>query len=171
MYSAAHMRVRHPKATPKEIMVKGKNEEYPADKTGLPWEGETRQWAIETASRALRCVHQLAGDHEPIYLFSDSNDLVRYMVFELQDRNFVQGNASVFTQSEVDAQALALVQNASTRLVARTMNEENAHIDKQKGRQPSSYFGTFADLYLAMNARCVTYGVGVSTLKSCDFVV
>jgi hypothetical protein len=37
---------------------------------------------------------------------------------------------------------------------------ENAHIDRQKGRPPPAYYATFVDLMLAVNARCVTYGIG-----------
>jgi len=53
-YSALHCRVRHPKAVPKGTKVKGKYNDSPADKTGLPWEGQTRLFAIETATLALQ---------------------------------------------------------------------------------------------------------------------
>jgi hypothetical protein len=58
------------------------------------------------------------------------------------------------------------VSNAKLNIVARndTSSLENVHIDKQKGRHPSAYYGTFIDLFLAMNARCVTYGVGYYAL-------
>ena len=158
-YSAVHCRVRHPKATPKAVYIKGKHEDYPADKTGLPWEGETRLFAIETATHALRCARTLVKDsREPIYFFSDSNDLVRYISHELRDPNFVADNAALFEKSEKDASALEVVQE--TNVMARNMTEENAHIDRQKGREPSAYYATFVDLFLAVNARCITYGIG-----------
>jgi len=158
-YSAVHCRVRHPKAHPAHSVVKGKNEDFPADKTGLPWEGSTRQFAVETATRALQCAQKVAIDkEEPIYFFSDSNDLVRYMSHELTNQSFVTANASVFEKSPFDAKALEVVSN--THIVARDATTENAHIDKQKWREPHEYFGTFVDLFLGIHARCVTFGVG-----------
>jgi len=43
---------------------------------------------------------------------------------------------------------------------ARNVTLENAHIDRQKGRDPSAYYGTFVDLYITMQAQCVVYGIG-----------
>jgi hypothetical protein len=155
-YAAVHCRVRHPKAT--VGMVKGKNQDYPADKTGLPWQGETRLTAIATATRALQCAHTLQGDTqegEPIYFFSDSNDLVHYMAVELHDPVQQQQEAH---NSTVEQLAYDLAQ--SMTVVGRPATDENAHLDKQKGRPATAYYGTFLDLFLAIHARCVTYGVG-----------
>lgn len=157
-YSAVHCRVRHPKAHPPSINVKGKNADYPADKTGLPWTGRTRAMAIETATGAIRCARTRLHEHEPLYFFSDSNDLVRFMAHELTDGRFVAANASLFISGGVDARALAAVQ--STKIVARTVVAENPHIDRQKGRPAAAYYPTFVDLLLAVRARCITYGVG-----------
>lgn len=159
LYSAVHCRVRHPKAF--VGMVKGKYDKYPADKTGLPWEGDTRQTAIATGVRAVRCAQTLLEEQQfadPIYFFSDSNDLVRYMSHELYNATYTEQHATNFTWSAVERDALAVAQTA--RILARPSDEENAHIDKQKGRDAPAYYGTFLDLYLAMQARCVTYGVG-----------
>jgi hypothetical protein len=158
-YSAVHCRVRHPKATPGNVLVKGKDENHPADKTGLPWEGESRKFAIETATRALQCAQTLLEEpNEPVYLFSDSNDLVRYMSHELKDPAFVAGNRTVLKESTADAAALKVTEVIN--VFAREMSIENAHIDRQKGRDPPAYYATFVDLFLAVHARCVTYGVG-----------
>jgi hypothetical protein len=154
-YAAVHCRVRHPKAT--VGMVKGKNQDYPADKTGLPWQGETRLTAIATATRALQCAHTLQGDHhegEPIYFFSDSNDLVHYMAVELHD----PVPPPEAHNSTVEQVAYDLAQ--SMTVLGRPATDENAHLDKQKGRPATAYYGTFLDLFLAIHARCVTYGVG-----------
>ena len=40
------------------------------------------------------------------------------------------------------------------------MTTETAHIDKQKGRDPEDYYATFVDLMIAINARCIGYGIG-----------
>jgi len=159
-YSAVHCRVRHPKAFAKKVgMVKGKWDKYPADKTGLPWEGQTREFAVETAAEALQCAKTLRNDpNEPIYFFSDSNDLVRYFTRELQNQTFVQANRTMLQNSLVDRTALEEIQ--SSHLIARDVDLENAHIDRQKGRAPPAYYGTFVDLFLAINARCITFGIG-----------
>ncbi|GKY91959.1 hypothetical protein MPSEU_000167500 [Mayamaea pseudoterrestris] len=157
-YSGVHCRVRHPKATPKDVLVKGKHQDHPADKTGLPWEGETRDFAIETATHALQCAKTLAqSKDEPIYFFADSNDLVRFMSHELNDATFMRVNETLL-RDPIARNAQEVVQ--SMHVVARNVQLENAHIDRQKGRDAPSYYGTFIDLYLAMYARCITYGIG-----------
>jgi hypothetical protein len=151
-----HCRVRHPKAVIGLVM--GKDNTSPADKTGLPWDGETRQNAIETGVRAVRCAQTLQTPGEPLYFFSDSNDLVRYMSREVYNKTYVKDHKQSFSTSAVER--LALTVSQTSNIVARPPDEENAHIDKQKGRVPAAYYGTFLDLYLAIHARCVTYGVG-----------
>jgi len=160
-YSALHCRVRHPKARPAGGVVVGKNLKYPADKTGLPFEGANRAFAIATATRALQCFGSLPKQGqmiEPLYFLSDSNDLVTYISRNLKNQSFIEENASFFHDSSVDEKALEAVRSVDIR--AREAIEENAHIDRQKGRQPSEYYSTFVDLYIAMGARCVIYGIG-----------
>jgi hypothetical protein len=156
-YSAVHCRVRHPKATSYNINIKGKNPSYPADKTGLPWEGNTRQFALDVATRALSCAMNITQD--PIYFLSDSNDLVRHVAFELYDQNFLTTIANTNSSNSVDPSLQYVVQH-SHGVVSRDVSEENAHIDRQKGRAPSAYYGTFLDLLLAVHAQCVIYGIG-----------
>jgi hypothetical protein len=79
------------------------------------------------------------------------------MAHELTDPKFVEGNATFF-RNATDGAALKAIQ--PIRLVAREVSMENAHIDRQKGRDPPAYYGTFVDFLLAVNARCVTYGIG-----------
>ena len=151
-YHTYHIRsVRHPKATAQGIHVKGKNPNYPADKTGLPWEGNTRQFAIDVATRALSCARNISSDE--IYFLSDSNDLVRHVAFELSREDHVRVN-----QSEIDPALFNVVQKG--RVLSRDVSNENAHIDRQKGRPAMAYYGTFLDLLLAMHAKCVIYGIG-----------
>jgi hypothetical protein len=153
-YSAVHCRVRHPKAWPQNVNVVGKNKDYPADKTGLPWHGEMRAFAIETAVRAVRCASQLLkSPKEPIYFFSDSNDLVRFMTQEAADPTH-------HWTDKADLTAVEVVKKTSVVSRKSALDEENAHIDRQKGRDPPAYYATFVDLLLAVNARCITYGVG-----------
>jgi hypothetical protein len=117
-----------------------------------------RKFAIQTATRAIRCAEKYFHNDDPIYFFSDSNDLVRYMAHELSDPQFVTANASIFRESPTDAAALEVARRRS--IVSRSDDSENAHIDKQKGRDPLAYYSTFVDLFIAIQARCLAYGVG-----------
>ena len=158
-YSAVHCRVRHPKATLSGVYVVGKNPKYPADKTGLPWEGATRQFALDVATRALSCAMNITPD--PLYFLSDSNDLVRHVAFELNDENhFLTTIANTNSSNTIDPSLQYVVQHSHGGVVSRDVSEENAHIDRQKGRPASAYYGTFLDLLVAVHARCVIFGIG-----------
>jgi hypothetical protein len=165
-----HCRVRHPKAYEAGTMIKGKNDKYPADKTGLPWiEGHPlREFACQTAATALGCARAIANHggvvketpnniQMPVYFLADSNDLVRHVSLELQDMTgYLHTNTTgIYQPLLTEVQSLP-----RRRIVARDMTLENAHIDRQKGREPAAYYGTFIDLYLAMQAKCVVYGIG-----------
>lgn len=152
-YSAVHCRVRHPKATSYGANVVGKNPKYPADKTGLPWEGATRQFALNVAIRALNC-SRLVAAKDPVYFLSDSNDLARHVAVELSDPLFVTAN-----RSNIDTHLYDIVQHAAP-IKTRNVTEETAHLDRQKGRPASAYYSTFVDLMLVIHAHCVIYGVG-----------
>jgi hypothetical protein len=152
-YSAVHCRVRHPKAFEYGNHVLGKNPRYPADKTGLPWEGQTRQFALEVAAQAIECSRDIAPTN-PIYFLSDSNDLARHVTIELIDEQFVKAN-----RSEVDWNLHRIVQGP-TSVLGRDVTLETAHLDRQKGRPADAYYSTFIDLLLAVHASCVVYGVG-----------
>jgi hypothetical protein len=156
-YSAVHCRVRHPKATPSNVYIIGKSNSHPADKSGLPWYGDNRDFAVTVATKAVYCARTLVAEKEPIYFFSDSNDLVRYMAHELSSPLFLKANSTLLVNA-TDVAARKAIEPIS--LIAREMTQENAHIDRQKGREAIAYFGTFVDFLLATNARCVTYGIG-----------
>jgi hypothetical protein len=158
-YSAVHCRVRHPKATSAGMNILGKNPKYPADKTGLPWEGETRQMALDVATRALSCAMNVTQD--PLYFLSDSNDLVRHVALELyDDHHFLTTIANTNSSNTIDPSLQYVVQHSPGGVVSRDVTAENAHIDRQKGRPAPAYYGTFLDLLVAVHARCVIYGIG-----------
>mmetsp|Transcript_30847 Transcript_30847/g.34502 ORF Transcript_30847/g.34502 Transcript_30847/m.34502 type:complete len:221 (-) Transcript_30847:8-670(-) len=172
----------------------GKDGKYPADKTGLPWVdpgGAERQFAIETAYKALQCATDIAttlptnknNEHnknnmqqqqQPIYFLSDSNDLVKHVSIELYDDKTPHGYLHTHHQNNNTLQSIypplfQLIRNNNNSnnqqknyhyVRARNVTIENAHIDRQKGRQPPAYYGTFIDLYITMNANCVVYGIG-----------
>ncbi len=152
-YAAVHCRVRHPKATSYGSIVVGKNPKYPADKTGLPWQGVTRQFALDVATQALNCSRLIAAE-EPVYFLSDSNDLVRHIAIELLDPAFVKAN-----RSNIDFSLYEIVQQDPV-ILSRNVREETVHLDRQKGRPAEAYYSTFVDLILVIHAHCVVYGVG-----------
>lgn len=154
-YHGVHCRVRHPKSAPKQTDLRGKNQQYPADKTGLPWHGEARQFAIQTAARGLQCAKRHFGhDRHPVYFFSDSNDLVHYVTEELPKA--LEPDHSYNSTAERAAWTVVQAQ----QIVGRQASQENAHIDRQKGRDPPAYYSTFVDLMLAVNAKCLSCGIG-----------
>eukprot|EP00980_Cylindrotheca_fusiformis_P015123 scaffold4180_cov99-Cylindrotheca_fusiformis.AAC.4 len=154
-YTAVHCRVRHPKAFSYGANVKGKNPEYPADKTGLPWEGETRQAALHVAYEALHCASSAATTPDTtsssVYFLSDSNDLVRHVTEELPTQHSFDSNWTNWRLQELVP---------TMHVVSRDSSEETAHIDRNKGRPIHAYDATFVDLLIVVHAKCVVYGIG-----------
>lgn len=157
-YVATHCRVRHPGLYGYD--TQGKDEGHDADKSGLSFEGEYKQKAIETALRGIQCAagflssssHNASTDgrsREPIYFLSDSEELVDYVVHGMDRDNATNLDVAVtkWTQSH--------------SIVARKASGfPTLHIDRQKGYPAEYYMDTFVDLYMAANARCVSFGVG-----------
>jgi len=160
-YTAVHCRVRHPKAFSYGANIVGKNPAYPADKTGLPWEGETRQAALGVALKALQCAKSLTIDNgNKVYFLSDSNDLVSHIIQELPLTNDDASNTSYNWTLPQLQQLVSKNTNGHLEVLSRDPKEENAHIDRQKGRPPEAYYDTFVDLLVVIHAQCVVYGIG-----------
>ncbi len=102
-------------------------------------------------------VQQQISD-EPVYFFSDSNDLVQYMSYNLTNSSYVSANRAAIAANPIDNEALLATKGG--HVVAREASQDNAHIDRQKGRPASEYYSTFIDFFLAVYARCLTYGIG-----------
>ena len=150
-YMAVHCRVRHPKAFDYGINIKGKNPNYPADKTGLPWKGETKQAALKIAAVALKCALHVEP-RLPVYFLSDSNDLVMH----IQQDGIKKSSNNITTA--VEHTLFDLAQHHD--ILTRDNTEENAHLDRQKGREPHAYYSTFVDLIVTTHAKCAVYGIG-----------
>lgn len=173
-YVATHCRVRHPGFY--TTKAQGKEDGSNADQSGLLFEGEYKQKAIQAALRAIQCTEQLLlldqtindnsnnspitsrqdiHKEEPIYFLSDSEDLVEYVV-----RGKHRHNKTTTTRLDDDAAAMSKLAHTH-RLVARNASLfPTLHIDRQKGFPAEYYMDTFVDLYMAVNARCVSFGVG-----------
>jgi ribonuclease HI len=162
-YIAAHCRVKHPARKPLVpaaatgvggagggALIKPQDWEE-ADRKGMVFEGRNREMALQSATRALQCAkQQQKQEQEPVYLLSDSEDLVRFMV----------ENATTTTSILSDIERAALEAKASTRVVARNMtNWSSAHLDRP-GARIEDHYATFVDIYIAAAARCILLGVG-----------
>jgi hypothetical protein len=171
-YSAAHCRVRHPKAIPSKDLslakpdTQGKGPGGP-DRLGLLWVGAARDYAIETANRAVSCTKQVVPDKidkqgELIYFYSDSEDLVRFMTSDIYNQTFLSNNHTLIEESKAIQLAIGIAGSLSDRsLVGRQVEGEmNLHIDRQKGYATHLYYGSFIDLLIAAKARCIVFGVG-----------
>jgi hypothetical protein len=91
---------------------------------------------------------------DPIYFLIDSSDLVRHVAFQLQDMSWLRQHPRIIDHS------LQSVVNHLKGVFSRDVPVANFHIDRQKGRATTGYFGTFLDLLFVVHAKCVTCGVG-----------
>lgn len=152
-YAALHLRMRHPANY-------NMRRDTGMDLTGLPWgRDHERQTFIQKAIRALNCTKGMVSKKQkenndnktlPLYIFSDSKEIVNYLVH-------VAPNVSIDTASILDRTAHDLVQD--WQLIARDVAVVNAHLDAPN-QTWHAYAGTFVDLYIAMNAQCLSLGVG-----------
>ena len=167
-YTGVHCRVRHPKNFPSGRRVRGKDNKGPADRVGLEFKGWGREYAINVSTHALQCGRTLLqSPNEPVYFFSDDSQVVNYFVRYLKKKNKTkQGNNSnnsgktvaTSTEALVEAEAQRVVN--LTNLVARRQQYPNVHLDRQKDAKMEAYISVFVDLYLAIGARCLVFGVG-----------
>ena len=158
-YSIAHCRVRHPKAYAMGVKFNG---EYisNADKVGLPFEGLFKELAVDIASRAIACAATLpdVGNH-PLYFMGDESELVKYMTRDLLNEAYAKEHPNWFSDKD-SSNSTAKEVVSKYHVVARDQDIPNAHIDKNKGRPAEAYYATFVDLYLGINARCISFGIG-----------
>ena len=145
-YSVVHCRVRHAGRFENRPDVNGRQ----IDMKGLDFRGDFGREAMRVATHAMACQRNFTtdvfpskmeqgNDPEPVYFMSDSEDLVEYMV-----KNYAIASSAT-----------------RQRIVARntTKDGRTAHLDS-KGLPPEAYYATFIDLYIAMQARCILYGIG-----------
>ena len=158
-YTMIHCRVRHPKAYPMGMTFDGAYISN-ADKIGLPFVGMFKDKAVETATRAIQCAATIIKEaDEKLYFMADESNLVKYITRDLTNTSYVNSHPEWFADpSSTNSTAKQVVTAHS--IVARDQNIKNAHIDKNKGRPPEEYYGTFVDLYLGINAKCVAFGIG-----------
>jgi len=139
-YIAIHCRVRHPKGWPQDRPPPRAEVEHVADKSDIVFDGYEKEHTIEVATHAVQCARTMLEKnnlHEPIYLSTDTFKLTNHML----------GAESPFNQSEIN-------------LVSRSDVIPSVHIDRTTGLSLDRYYGTFVDLFLLVDARCVSFGIG-----------
>jgi len=148
-YSAVHCRVRHPKALSlKSNFQQPKNETIGGpDKSGLLWEGKSKDFAISTAAKALHCMRKVS--ELPVYFYADSEELVNTMSSK---------DVTEELPNEISSLLSASVKQAN--IVQRSVTSETLHIDRQQGHAPMKYAPSFLDLFVAVQAKCIAMGVG-----------
>jgi hypothetical protein len=163
-YTATHVRVRHPARYARGAEPDGRNGST-ADVSGLPWGGDWMETAIKAGVHAVDCSRLLLGSpEEPIYFYSDSEDLVQHMVIGGSSSSLTAGVTSTSNATLVEQlnQLTSSVTPAVTRVVSRdTSNLPAVHIDNAPGDLPvEAFYSTFIDLFMGSMARCVSFGVG-----------
>ena len=124
--------------------------------TGLLLEGAGKIFAVNLGMHAINCARTLISNvKEPIYFFSDANNLAEFFM----ERNHSNGQ-NQSDETHIDQQADSML--AATKVCVRPdIHRRNLHLDLHNGiSNASDYFATFADLYYAMEARCIVFGYG-----------
>jgi hypothetical protein len=107
-YSATHCRVRHPGRFVGYVPGKNGSE---ADVSGLPWHGPNKEMALASATRALLCTQWLSrSTEEPVYFYSDSEDLVQQL---LVDQNQIKAFANN-NETEADRMRQSVLKTTDT---------------------------------------------------------
>jgi hypothetical protein len=158
-YTAVHCRLHYPamlKEHAKNVPLQSLHGVGSLDRAGLLLEGPGKEFAVAIGIHAVQCARTLtANDNELLYFFSDANNLVEYMA---------QTNRSETTHNrtdEFDVDRRAKQVLSQVQLVARPdIHRRNFHLDFHHTTSPHDYYSIFADLYLAMEARCITFGYG-----------
>lgn len=151
-YVAVHCRTRHPKGWSKDKpSPRAEVEGFPADKSDIVFEGYEKAHTVSVATHAIQCVRKLQNDHppqsngdekEPIYLMTDTFKVTNHMTLSPE---------SPFYDPSKKTDA---------HLIARDDSIPSFHIDRKKGRTIEEHYGTFLDLFLMVEARCITFGIG-----------
>jgi hypothetical protein len=101
-------------------------------------EGHPKEAAIQIAEHAVKCSQHLVGTaNEKHYFYSDSDDLMDYM----------RNNS-----------------HHGVQIVSRSTRQPSAHLDEllvvERNFTWEAFANAFLDLYVAINAKCLTFGMG-----------
>jgi hypothetical protein len=110
----------------------------------------------------------------PIYFLADSEELVNYMVHHVSndtvmapilmagnvDSNLTNNHHPTTINETIRTELQARHVVAQTRLLSRPLIHPSVHLDRQKNVSLEAVQDIFVDLYLAMGANCVSFGIG-----------
>ena len=141
-YSSIHLRVKYPNKDINEDTF-----------TFQQHKSKIVQWA----TNAVNCAAEL-HPNSTIYVSSDSNDTVGYL---LEESQFAKHYMNVTTtkqkqQHDNDTHSPPLV----VKLVSRDYSYENEHIAFSNVKDPSGYMSVFEDLIIMGLGKCVAHGLG-----------
>jgi hypothetical protein len=194
-YIAVHLRVRHPSGYRRNAKMDGRYAGN-ADRNVPPFANEFRESAIKVAVRALECTRLLKYSNGsgsgadtttaiplwstsgtsssesskfllPVYMMSDTKDLVNYFVFELSsnkkklhDDNY---NRTFSKENNPESSIDSIAKRVASKfyIISRQLDDENLHIDKATPPgKLEQYYSVFLDLFLGINAKCIVFGIG-----------
>lgn len=184
-YVAVHLRVRHPSGYKRNAKMDGRYAGS-ADRNVPPFTKEFRTSAIQAAIRAFQCtallkdavrvrvedgIAILPGHSHPqeersvflpIYMMSDTKELVKYFAFDLSNHTYLSAHKDWFSDPE-STNSTAKRVASRFHIVSRDLHndDENLHIDKATPPgKVEDYYSVFLDLFLGIHAKCVAFGIG-----------
>jgi len=163
-YTAIHIRLHYPRlidlAKSKRLRLKSADDpkmfkeiSFDRGDSGIIFSGDGKNFSVDIGLHSIQCARKLNGknDDEPLYLMADANYLVDYLV--QQSRGGTQND-------ELDQHAHTQLSQV-TILARPDIHQRNLHIDAHAHfGNATDFFPAFADLYLAMESRCITFGYG-----------
>lgn len=160
-YDAVHCRVTHP--------AFWGNTRYGSERQAIDSQGafefkdDNKKTAVEVMIHGVQCASRIrnttfpmiddkSNEKESVYLFSDSHDLIRFMVQNAK-------NASN-QESDDDLVAKVTTLQSKLRIVGRS-DASVVHLLNSNEETPfDAFVSTFVDIYIASYARCLSLGVG-----------
>eukprot|EP00557_Chaetoceros_sp_GSL56_P008271 CAMPEP_0176501060 /NCGR_PEP_ID=MMETSP0200_2-20121128/13945_1 /TAXON_ID=947934 /ORGANISM="Chaetoceros sp., Strain GSL56" /LENGTH=633 /DNA_ID=CAMNT_0017899893 /DNA_START=347 /DNA_END=2248 /DNA_ORIENTATION=- len=175
-YIAVHLRVRHPSGYRRNAKMDGRYAGN-ADRHVPQFANDFRESAIKAAIRALECTQLLKNgasaswstatessnsEFLPVYMMSDTKDLVNYFAFDLS--NQMANNLYNQSFSENDPESIHFIAKSIAskfHIISRQLDDENLHIDKATPPgKLEQYYSVFLDLFIGINAKCMVFGIG-----------
>jgi len=165
-YTAIHIRLHYPtlmkEAKENGLKLKSlddpeKFKKYGFDKgdSGIVFKGDGKKFAVDIGLHAVQCARKLTkGSAEPLYLMSDANYLAAY----LGKHSGAGSQKRLGSKDPLDKRVNKMLSKI-TIVTRHDIHKRNYHIDGHMGNA-TDFFPVFADLYLGMEAQCITFGYG-----------
>ena len=158
-YDAVHCRVTHPAF--RGITSYGSDLKAVDEQGAYEFKGDNKNAAVEAAIHGVQCANWIRNKTLPmentsreersVYFFSDSQDLVRFMLRGVEDMP---------NQDTFDLVSTVTRLQSQFRIVGR-FDSLVAHLENRDKETPfDAFVSTFVDIYIASKARCLSLGVG-----------